>query len=324
MMSDDIRFYDFNFNLLRILPSFAVESGYISINTQQDFNNSGSLEIVFNDDELKRIIEENKDQILVVWKNFQGFVTCYRWDSEYRVTGMHLNGLLHRAVIPKTITELTGDVETLAFSAISKNIPWLTLGDTKGFSNSVGYSTEKYMSADDYIQELLQLDNAGYVITADIENKQFVFQCIKPKENLLMLSEGNLNAYDFEITYSNKEMAFGGWYQKEQPEKSDGTKPDPIWTYISLDTTKSGVFKIDCVLSSTTETDALNELKSKKSTYDILLQTHGIRYNVDYCIGDILRVQKGGLTANKLVSGISMWSDRGYGEEPVLTEWESD
>lgn len=320
----DIRFYDFDFNLLYILPSFAVDTGYISVNAQQDFNSSGSLEILFSDNELKKIIEQHKDNILVVWKGFQGFLTSYRWDKDSRLTGMHLNGLLHRAVIPKTITELTGDVETLARSAVSSNIAWLCLGEVKGFSNEVKYSTEKYTLADEYIQNLLKLDNGGYRIKADIPNKKYIFECIKPEKNPLMLSEGNLNAYDFEITYINKEKAFGGWYEKEQPEDSEGNRPDPVWTYITLDSSKTGIDKIDTVLSAKTENEAVNELKQKKAEYEILAKTKDIECAKDYEIGDILRVQTAGITVYKLADGVKMWNERGYGEQPVLKEWEDE
>ena len=147
----DIRFYDFDLNLLYILPAFSVDTGYISVNTEQQLNDSGALEILFVDNDLKRIVEKNIDNIIVVWKDFQGFLTSYRWDKQLRLTGMHLNGLLHRAVIPNTITELTGDVETLVRSAITNNITWLELEDIVGFEKSVKYSTDKYKRADEYI-----------------------------------------------------------------------------------------------------------------------------------------------------------------------------
>lgn len=323
MMAKDIRFYDFDFNLLYILPAFCGGRGYSSMNARQDFNSSGSLELVFKDDELKRVIEENRDRILVTWKDFQGIVTCYRWDTEQRITGTHLNGLLKRAVIPQA-EEMTGDAESMTREAITQNIPWLNLGEIKGFSNEVTYSTDKYMQADEYIQNLLATDNAGYRITADIRNKQFIFECLKTRENPIVLSEGNLNAHNFEITYMNKELAFGGWYKKEQEADSEGNKPEAVWTYITLDETKTGIYKIDRVLSATTETDAINELKAKKADYEMLLETQGIKCNVDYAIGDIVRVQHDGVTVKRLVSGVSMWSEQGEGEEPVLTEWESD
>lgn len=321
-MMDDIRFYDFDFNLLHILPPFSVDNGYISINVQQDFNDCGALECIFVDDELKEVIETYKDNIIVTWKEFQGFITSYRWDGQYRITGMHLNGLLHRAVIPNTITELTGDVETIARSAVSSNIPWLTLGETCSFENEVKYNTDKYLPADEYIQKLLILDNAGYQIKADVKNKVFIFEMLKSKENILMLSESNLNAYDFEITYINKECAYGGWYEQEQPDDSDGNKVDPVWTYTTLNGSKDGIYKIDTVLSAKTENEALNELKQKKSKFEILLKTKNITFNKDYKIGDILRVQKNGITTKKLVSGVSLWKETSYGEQPILTEVE--
>ena len=316
----DVRFYDFDFNLLYILPAFSADTGYISVNTKQELNNSGAFEMLFADNELKSIIEKNIDNLIVTWEDFQGFLTSYRWNNQLRVTGMHLNGLLHRAVMPKTKAELKGDVETLVRSAITNNIPWLELEDVIGFEKEVKYSLDKYQKADEYIQNILKLDNAGYQIKADIKNKKFLFHFIKPKENTLMLSESNLNAYDFDVTYINKELSYGGWYEKEQEKDEDGNRPDPIWTYITLDDTKSNIYKIDTVLSSKTETEALNELKSLKSKYEITAKTKNIKYLKDYEIGDVLRVQNNGITSKKIISGISKWNEKSYGEEPILTE----
>ena len=53
MMSDDIRFYSFDLDLLCILPAVSPESGYPSVNVSQELNGSGSLEISFCDEDLK-------------------------------------------------------------------------------------------------------------------------------------------------------------------------------------------------------------------------------------------------------------------------------
>ena len=318
----DVRFYDFDFNLLYILPASAEKTGYISMNAQKEFNGNGSLELVFCDEELKKIIDTHKDVLLISWDNFQGFITGHRWDTRYRVTGKHLNGLLKRAVIKKTTTELNGDVETLAREAIENNVAWLTFGEECGTVKKVKYSTDKYLKANEYIQNLLRLDKAGYEIKADFINKKYIFSCIKSKENPIILSEENLNAYEFETTYTNSDLAFSGWYEKEQPEDSEGNKPDPVWTYITLDETKKGIHNIVDILSATNETDAINELKNKKSLYEIAVQTRGLKCGVDYRVGDIIRVQNDGIITKKLVSGVSMWSEQGYGEEPILTEME--
>lgn len=324
MMSDDIRFYSFDLDLLYILPAVSPESGYPSVNVSQELNGSGSLEISFCDEDLKKLIRERKDNLIVVWRDFQGFVTGYKYtEKENILTGMSLSGLLHRAVIPKT-EEVTGDAETLARSAVSANIPWLTLGTIQGFTKEIKYSTDKYISADTYIQELLKLDNGGYKITADIPNKKYVFECIKSNPSELIISESELNAHSFETVYTNKNLAFGGWYLKEQPEDKDGNKVDPVWTYKTLDSAKTGVYKIDTVLSAVNDTEAENELKALTAEYTVSAETKDITHNTDYRLGDIVCIQNDGITQKKIIKGINMWNENGYGEEPVFSELEED
>lgn len=318
----DIRFYDFDFNLLYILPSWSAEtrSGYKAVHTEQSFNGSGSFECTFRDPELKSIIERNKDCILVVWNGFQGFLTSFRWTaSESLITGMNLNGLLHRAVIP-SFEEATVNTEKCARELVASNIPWLSLGEEKGFTSEVTYAQEKYMLADEFFQTLFELDNSGYRIYADIPNKKFIFECLSGEENGLMLSEGSLNIYDVELTYINKELAFGGWYFAQQPDGAEGNAAASIWTYISLDSAKEGVYKIDTVLSSTTEAEAVNELKALKSKYETTGSTKDIKYKTDYELGDVVRMQIDGITVKKRISGVQMWNERSYGEMPIFTE----
>ena len=305
---NDIYFYDLDFNLLYILPNFGVDRGYISVNTKEEFNGSGSVEIVFIDDELKAIVRQYRDDLMVVWKDFRGFITSYQFNKQCRLTGMSLNGLLHRSVIPQTVTELTGDVETLARSALA-NVPWLTLGEITGFTNIVKYSTDTYLTADTYIQELLVKDGAGYDIAADFENKNFIFTVLKAAENPLVISEGNLNAYNPVETYINKELAYGGWYKDSEEE----------WHYLNPDE-KTGIYKIDTVLSSETEEEALEELKDFKAKSELTVETKTLKHGEDYKLGDIVRVQHDGLTVQKKITAFEMWADKGSGEQPILEE----
>lgn len=305
---NDIYFYDLDFNLLYILPNFGVDRGYISVNTKEEFNGSGSVEIVFIDDELKAIVRQYRNDLMVVWKDFRGFITSYQFNKQCRLTGMSLNGLLHRSVIPQTVTELTGDVETLARSALA-NVPWLTLGEITGFTNIVKYSTDTYLTADTYIQELLFKDGAGYDIEADFENKNFIFTVLKVAENPLVISEGNLNAYNPVETYINKDLAYGGWYKDSEEE----------WHYINPDG-KTGIYKIDTVLSSETEAEALEELGALKARSELTVETKTLKHGEDYKLGDIVRVQHDGLTVQKKITAFEMWADKGSGEQPILEE----
>ena len=89
----------------------------------------------------------------------------------------------------------------------------------------------------------------------------------------MIISENNLNAYDFEVVYNNKELAFGGWYCEKQPDDKDGNKVESIWKYITTDESKSGIYKIDTVLSAETQTEALNELAKQKQKHEISTKT---------------------------------------------------
>lgn len=323
-MNGDIRFYDFDFNLLYILPEFSETGGYSSINVKIELNGSGSLEIVFADDDLEKIIAKYKDTLIIKWRDFWGFITGFTYkEKEKTLTGMHLNGLLHRAVIPKTDEELSGDVQALARSAIEDNVPWLTLGNESKFENTVSYSTDKYEEADTYIQNLLKLDNSGYSIRIDIPTKKYIFECIKPKKTELLISESKLNAHSFSTVYNNKELAFGGWYLQEQPDDKEGNKVDSVWTYKTLDSTKSGIHKIDTILEAVNDTEAENELKLCAAQYTVSAETKDILHGEDFEIGDIVRVQDGGITVKKLITGVKMWNENGYGEEPIFEETEA-
>ena len=165
--------------------------------------------------------KSNDDASMV--RDFQGFLTSYKFtEKENRLFGMHLNGLLHRVVIPP-LSEMTNTAENIARTAIN-GIDWLTLGNLSGQTNTVTYETTKYLTADTFIQDLLVLDNAGYRIKADVPNKRFIFEVIPHIENRLVISENNLKVTykaakavtpgQFCVLYS-KDTCLGGGMIKE-------------------------------------------------------------------------------------------------------------
>jgi hypothetical protein len=352
-MLPDIRFYDFNFNLLYILPK------YISFNITIEYNNNGDIELEFFDNDLKKIIEANRNNIMIVCGDLQGFITSYIWtNSKHRVIGMTLNGLLHRAVVQQ-INDLSGTVADVVYSIVGSpsltGITWLTLEDKPTMTKKIEYSVDKQGYADEIVQEICEQDNAGYKIFADIHNKQFVFSVLTAKEKQLIISENTLTAYDIECTYNNKDMAFGGWFEKELPdgtkekqliisentltaydiectynnkdmafggwfekELPDGTKDK---TYITLDDALTGLNKIDVILSATTQSAAIAELKKKKAETSIALTAYNISYGVDYELGNIVMFQDGKISNKKIITAITISNEKEYKEDPTFEDY---
>lgn len=318
----DIRFYDLELNLLRILPSYSDGIGYKAVDTKQELYEGGSLEINFKDSRLKKIVEEKNADIIVSWRDFTGILSSYRWtDTENIITGTHLNGLFERYAVPATkylksgtYYDITATVEELAEDAIYKSglKKWLKLKEA-GADIKITYGTEEPKLLAEWFAGLCSASGCGYEIKADFRSRSFYLEIIKPNISSLLISEGNLNAYGFETTYIGKNTAYGGYYKT-----NDG------WEYITADDTKTGLFKRDIILKSEKEADALNELAGYTAENEITATVRGLEYGRDYKIGDVIRAEKDGVIVRKLVSGINRWEEGGYYESPVMTAYNEE
>lgn len=321
-MSSDIRFYDLELNLLRILPSYSDGIGYKAIDTRQELYESGSLEINFWDSRLKKIVEAKKADIIVSWRDFTGVLSSYRWtDTENIITGTHLNGLFERYAVPATkylkngeYHDITATVEEHAEDVLYKSglKNWLKL-KKNGVDTKITYGTEEPKLLSDWFAGICAASGCGYEIKADFRNKSFYLEMIKPNISSLLISEGRLNAYGFETTYIGKNTAYGGYYKAK-----DG------WEYITSDNTKAGIFRRDIILKSEKKTDALNELAGYTAENELTAAVRGLQYGEAYKIGDVIRAEKDGVTVRRLISGINRWEESGYYENPIMTAYDEE
>lgn len=315
----DIRFYDFKFNLLYILPPNSGKNGYVSCNATHEFNGLGKFEIVFVDEELEEIIKKHKDDLMIVWDSFQGFLTGYQFDDvENTLFGQHLNGLIVRRVIQVNNEILSGDVESVARDLITKYYDFLTLGTITGFSNIVQFAPESYKTGDKIIPALLEKDSAGFLIAADITNKKYVFTILKSSNNDLILSENNLNVYEFSESYDNKTLVTAGWY-KQKAENSEGEITE-TWACYNADESKGGIYKKEISLSADSFEKAKTEFAENVPFNEFQYKTKNISFGVDYKLGDVLRCQVGNVTIRKRVTSVNKWFEKEKGEQPVLSE----
>lgn len=311
----DIVFYNLDFEKLYILPQCSGSIGYTSCNAQKVMNGLGSIEFVFYDNALEKIIKQNRDGLMMEWNGLFWLFCAYREESKgTRVTGESLNGLLRRSVIPN----LTADA--LAFKwfmekTVLPNIPWLEYFYSENDNIFVDFNTTTYMTADEFFDKLFSALDVGYEITADVKNKKFVLHTIHQQKTELLLSDDLLNIYDYSETYINRSVAYGGWYSDVT---ADGSSR--IWQYITLKHELSGIDKIDVVLKSTNYTDAIQELKAMKAKTEVEFKTKNIEFRKDYNLGNIVRVQNKQSFANRCVSGVIMSQENGYIENPIFSE----
>ncbi len=313
----DIIFKTLDFSDKYLLPPSSEKIGYTSMNATIEHCGMGSFEMQFHDDELADFVSEHPEGLFVKWGLFEGFLSDFRFEEKQKsLYGSHLNSLTNRIVFPiQNITDET--VEKTVKNLMSKHAPWIVFDNT-GYSESVGFSTEKYMSGDEFLKEYLGKLKWGYKIY--LKDTEIHFKLIRPELNPLMFSVGNKNIYEITEDFNNKNAAYGGWYKKTKED--DGTKlEEEEWLYISTEE-KAGIFKKDVVLSANSPQAALDELGAKVNKHTHLAKTRNVEFNVDYHLGDIIRL-KTNQTTKKQVQSIDLWAENDtYHEEPVLAEWE--
>lgn len=318
----DIYFYDLDLNLLHILPASSRDIGYISMNAKIEFQGDGSFELSFWDNVLIDVIKAHPEGVILQWGEFEGISTDYQFTaSKKTLYGKHLNGLLVKSAIVPTDGAISGNVETLVYQKINENYSWLDTAEVKGGFENVIFWRNTCKKGNEFISDLCARGHTGYKIYLDIPNKKYIFEILKSTDNPLVLSESNLNAYAVQEDFDGKNIAFGGYYKKQQIEDENGNRPDPVWTYISVDDSKTGIYKQDIVLSAETENEAISELKKCKAEYTATLKTKNIQYGIDYKLGDRVRFQQNGKTSYKTITAIELWHEKtSHGEQPVLGE----
>lgn len=324
----DLRFYDFEFNLLHI------ENNYLSVNWAIKHNDIGTFEAHFEliSDTVPVVL--NNLYLVVVQGTDAAIITGKQCKTELAVYGRTCNWLLSRRTTPKfeqqsgTAEALSNAYVSAAFSDILNHPKGVYLGTAAGLTKTVDFWRNTYNKTSDVVRDCLTLDSAGHEVIFDAMNKRWVFQIRKGVTLPLVVSEDNLNAYDTE--YSNDVLDYysGGWYEQEQPAE-DGNVQEPVWTYLSGDTSKTGIYKWVAPLSGTSESDAMTDLRKKKVNDTVTLKTINLVRGVDYNLGDTVRVQidKEGFkkTIRKRISGVNTWYEgTDIGEQPILEDIEEE
>jgi hypothetical protein len=317
----DVTLWTLDFSDKIILPQSSETVGYISMNAKIEFCGSGSCELVFRSRDVEEFARAHPEGFFLFWGKFQGYITDWQFkNGGNRLFGSHLNSIIYKAVFPpQDIT--SGKISKNINELVTTYIPWLNVVEPTGDFPKVEYKDDRCSNADKFIQEYLTKASLGYAVYA--KNRELFFEILQSQNNPLELSGNNLNAYEEQEDFSNKNVAYVGWYRKS--EEDDGTKLDePVWKSVKTET-KNGIYNQEVILSASSPKTARDELEKYKLEYTIACKTRNLSYLDDYKIGDIIRYQKDNKTVKKVVSAVELWSEgSSYHEEPQLTDYKEE
>lgn len=330
---EDIRIYDFDFNLL------CIENKVTSSNWYLKNNGIGSFEMHFTlESEVCECIKEsfdikNSKLIVITQGKKQGILTGFRIKEDVAVYGKTCNFLLSKRLVPKFTTnglEIRKDVESIARYCVQNafaDVGNFVLGDIVGFEEKYTGSTHfwrnVYNPADEVVHDLMDIGGGGYFVLFDIKNKRWVYNTTKNRENPVMISVQMKNAYGIENTEMITDYCSCGWYEQQQTLEG-GVRPDPIWTFVTKDE-KTGIYRWEGKLAGLYESEAQKELKNKKITEETDLSLRKIYYGKDFDLGDIIKLQykfgRHEKTVKKVIDGVYLsFENNNISEKPVFKE----
>lgn len=333
---EDIRLYTFDGTLLHI------ENEIVTSNWTLKYNDIGTFEAHFPlMSDIVPFCMENP-YIIAVQGDKQAIITGRQANTEFIIYGRTLNWILQKRTIDEFKTsELIEhgdiskkDVETVARWIVTQGFTAYDdsfyLGDIVGFTNEIDFWRNTRHPVFDAVRDCLANDSAGHEVYYDFSLKRWVFQVLKGAEITTVFSEPNRNAYETEYSEDFLDYASSGWYEEQQepeqnPDGTQGETPDPIWKEITSDPTKTGIYRWECILSPTTESEAASELNAKQMNRKTQAKLKGLKFGADYRLGDTVRVQKQigkwKSTETKRITGVNIWyENNNIGEQPIFEE----
>ena len=108
---EDIFFYDLDLNRLHTLPPSGSKSGYIMVNTRQEFRGDGSAQINFWSDDLCNIIRAHPEGVIFRIGKFEGVITDYNFKKDEKT--------LESCYLSSLSAAENAGLESVAFCCIS-------------------------------------------------------------------------------------------------------------------------------------------------------------------------------------------------------------
>lgn len=207
---NDIRIYDFEFNLLHIEPN--VMSAYWILK----YNDVGTFEGTFPlTSKICNVIMKNRYLILVQGE-FQAIVTAYLADTKLTVYGKTPNWILTRRTFPAFNKSATpGAIGIHIVSTAFADVENFECFDLSTTTSSKDIEREERNPVSNIIKEELDKYNLGHKVRFDIPNKKWIFEIYSGKHLPFLISEKNRNVKDVSISDDAQDFFCSGWYNAE-------------------------------------------------------------------------------------------------------------
>ncbi|MBQ3553842.1 MAG: hypothetical protein IJA08_04105 [Clostridia bacterium] len=314
---EDLRFYDYEFNLRHIEPLAE------SVNWQMYYNGIGQFEAYFSYDSDVVALLTSEPYLVVVQGERQALITGFCAGKNFAVFGRTVNWLLQKRLVAP-FESCTGKAEELARGWVQtafSDVENFVCEESGEIAEEITISQDIYKPLSEVLTNALSGVHLGHDLIFDVLGKCWRYQTKKGKERLLTVSEDEHNAYDTSASFDFLDLSNSGWFEEKVNGESE-------WRFVD-NGEKTGIYRWESILNAQTDEEALSELSKSEKGVGLTAKMSGLQYRSDYELGDVVTVKiaKGALleTAKMRIIGIHLWYEEGLcGEQPMMEEVEDE
>lgn len=222
---EDIRIYDFTFNLLHI------EHDFISSNWTLKYNGIGTFEAHFPIKSWIVPVVMGNSYLVAVQGEKQAIVVGIQAGDDFALFGRTVNWLLSKRTVSDFDTEQTNstDFKTVvqyvtdqAFRYHS-DYPVTNFALSSTVTKDIGAFWRNTRNAVyDVVHDLcVRAENSGHRLVFNVPKKQWVLELYQGNDLPLIISEGNRNASEISVSRDCLDFATDGWYERAMKDCGD-------------------------------------------------------------------------------------------------------
>ncbi len=217
---NDLRFYDFDFNLIHIQHDIS------GVHWNLRYNGIGSFEAEFSPQSKLCALCMKNHYLIVCQGEMQALITGkFIKDNKFTLYGRTINFLLDKRIAPPLSYDNKAyptDPANMSKYIVEKNCSdFVSIGNIPVCLESVKRDMTRISSVYDAVYDLLESVSLGHRLYFDTKNQKWVFDILKGEEKNLIICEDLYNVFDCEYSHSLLDYFTSGYYSKEYDIKGD-------------------------------------------------------------------------------------------------------